>query len=153
MKEKIVKIEKELEKKNEEIARLLSDFNYYKERVKREIEEAVEKEKERLIINVIEIYENLQKACENIKDDGLEMILNQFKKLLLDEGVVEIEAKGKKFDYNLHHVVAVRESGEKGEEGIITEEVKKGYMLNGRVIRPSYVIVSGSDEHGKDNRN
>ncbi len=148
LKEKLFKFEKELEEKEREIAHLLSAFNYYKKRTKKEIEEAVNREKERIFLRFIEVYENLQKAYEKIGDDGLEMILRQFKKLLAEEGVEEIKAIGKKFDCNFHHVVAVRK-GEK--EGTIIEEIRKGYMLNGKVIRPSYVVVSESDGH-EDNR-
>ncbi len=144
LKEKISKLEKEIEEKNNIIAKIIADFESYKLMAKKEIEN----EKERILLKFIEIYENLEIACNEIKDDGLLMILDKFKKLLKEEGIEEIETIGKKFDYNLHYAIKVEN---KGEKGIIIEEIKKGYKMNGKVIRPAYVVVSGEiDESYRD---
>jgi len=145
VRKKIAELEEELERKKTEIA--VANCR----RMEREIKEAVEKERERILLNFIEIYENLRMAYKQTDDEGIKIILNQFREILEKEGIREIKATGKKFDYRFHHAVSVEKSEK--EEGIIIEEIKKGYMLNGKVLRPSYVIVSGSDTNVKNNRN
>ncbi len=149
LQERINKLEKELEEKEKIISRILLDFDNYRKKFEKEIKEATEKEKERILLKFIDVYENLQIACKEINDDGLKIILKQFRKLLEEEGIEEIESIGKKFDYNLHYAIKVEEGNEKG---LIVEEIKKGYMLNGKVIRPSYVVVIG-DTNEENNRN
>jgi len=109
------------------------------------------REKEKVLLKFIDIYENLQSAYESIKDEGLGIVVSQFRKALEEEGIEEINAVGKKFDYNLHHAVATEESNE--EEGTIIKEIRKGYTMNGKVVKPSYVVVSKGDENGKNSGN
>ncbi len=149
--EKVKELEKELEDKKEKMIRLLADFDNYRKRMEKEVKESAEKEKEKALLRFLEIYETMQMACNEISHEGLHMVMNQFKKALIDEGIEEIMAIGKKFDYNVHHAIATKESGK--EDGVVIEEIKKGYMLNGKVIRPSYVIVAKGDKNGKGNRN
>lgn len=151
LRERVAELEKEIEEKKDKMMRLLADFDNYRKRMEREIKEVGEKEREKLILKFIDIYENMKMVCSEISHEGLNMVMNQFKKLLNEEGVEEIDSVGKKFDHNFHHAVAVKKSDE--EEGTIVEEVKKGYMLNGKVIRPSYVIVARGDENGESDRN
>ena len=73
-------------------------------------------------------------------DQGVKMIAKQFRTLLDMEGVKAIEGKGKDFDPNLYHAIASEESDEGA--GKVLEEIRKGYMLNGKVIRPALVKVS-----------
>ncbi|HEC77479.1 MAG TPA: nucleotide exchange factor GrpE [Thermoplasmatales archaeon] len=143
LRERIAELEREIEEKKDKMTRLLADFDNYRKRMEKEIKEIGKREKEKLILKFIDIYENMKMACNEISHKGLNMVMNQFKKILNEEGVEEINAVGEKFDHNLHHAVATRKS--EGEDGIIIEEIKKGYMLNGRVIRPSYVIVAKGD--------
>ncbi|HDN50710.1 MAG TPA: nucleotide exchange factor GrpE [Thermoplasmatales archaeon] len=150
LREKVAELERELSEKQEKVLRLLADFDNYRKRMEKEMDERVRREKEQMLLRFLEVYETLQMACQEIEHEGLQMTLNQFKKVLADEGIEEIEAVGKPFDYSLHHAVATKK-GEK--DGTIIEEVKKGYVLNGRVLRPSYVIVAKGDENGKSDRN
>ena len=71
---------------------------------------------------------------------GIEVLLKQLDKLLEELGVKKIEALGKKFDPNFHEAVREMESG--AEEGTVLEELQSGFELNGKVIRPSQVIIS-----------
>ena len=71
---------------------------------------------------------------------GLALIKRQLEDVLKKHGVAEIEAIGKPYDANLHEAILQKEHS--GPEGIILEEMQKGYTLHGRVIRPSMVIVS-----------
>jgi len=148
---KIAELEKALKEKEERILRLLADFDNYRKRMEKEMKSTAAREKEKVLLKFIDIYENLCSAYESIKDEGLGIVVSQFKKALQDEGVEEINAVGKKFDYNLHHAVATEKSND--EEGTIIKEIRKGYTMNGKVIKPSYVVVSKGDENGKDSGN
>jgi molecular chaperone GrpE len=69
--------------------------------------------------------------------EGIKLIYNKFKATLEAQGLTEIEAEGEPFDPRLHEAVMQRE----GEEGMVVEEIQKGYKFKGKVIRPSLVIV------------
>jgi len=71
----------------------------------------------------------------------VELIHDHMKEILTKEGLKEIEALGKPFDPNFHEAVTQAES-DKYDEGIIIDEISKGYMLNDRLLRASKVVVS-----------
>ncbi|MDP2668319.1 MAG: nucleotide exchange factor GrpE [bacterium] len=68
-------------------------------------------------------------------------ILAQLADILKKEGVVPIEAKGKRFDPMYHEALGQAETDKKEEDGVVLEELQKGYMLHGRVLRPAKVKV------------
>lgn len=133
---------KELE---ERWRRALADYENLERRSAREIEEKVRLANERLLKELLPILDNLEKAREHLKDDGLLMILRDFKQLLEREGVSEI-AVGEKFDPSICEAVDVV----KGEEdGKVAQVLQKGYRLGGKVIRTAKVKVVKKDV-GKD---
>ena len=69
------------------------------------------------------------------------MVVNQFKDVLKNNGVTEIEAVGKKFDPSLHEAVSLVQDEKLGEKEI-KEEFRKGYMIGDRVLRHSLVVVA-----------
>jgi molecular chaperone GrpE len=73
--------------------------------------------------------------------EGLEGILKNIDSLLASEGVREIEAIGTPFDPNVHDAIAYSARDDVAEN-TVTAEIRKGYMLNGRVLRPSLVEIS-----------
>ena len=102
---------------------------------------------EKLLKELILINDNLERAfssenptVETMKE-GVEMILKQFHSFLAKEKVELIESLGKKFDPAIHEVLCQVES-EEHEENTITEEFSKGYQLNGRILRPSKVVIA-----------
>ncbi|MGP3668075.1 MAG: nucleotide exchange factor GrpE [Candidatus Bathyarchaeota archaeon] len=128
---------------------LQADFENYLKRVKREIEEAVDISKGRLIQKLLGIIDNLELALKvgleskslDALIKGVELTLNEFKNILKEEGLTSIKALGEKFNPNLHEAVGHVEVLDP-PEGIVVEELRKGYMFKDRVIRPSMVKVS-----------
>ena len=99
-----------------------------------------------IVSNFLPIIDNLEKAVEaETKDEeyrkGIELVLKQFKDVLLARGVTEIEAVGKTFDPEVHEAVSSVQDETKGEKEIV-QEYRKGYMIGNRVIRHSMVIVA-----------
>lgn len=82
--------------------------------------------------NFIQAYQNWQA--------GISGILAQLDKVLGELGIQKIDSVGKKFDPHFHE--AVREVESEKDDGIILDEIQSGFILNGKVIRPSQVIVS-----------
>ena len=149
--EKIKKEPEDYQKKSEEYLagwqRSRADFlNYKKEEVKR-IQELLKYVNEDLILKILPVLDNFEKAEKEIpqekKDEylgGVLQIKTQLYDFLKNQGVEEIKSLNEKFDPNFHEVVGEVEVKDK-ESGIIIEEVKKGYKLNGKVIRPVKVKV------------
>jgi len=145
-------LEAELADLRERHLRLLADFDNYKKRMNERKEDAVEAERKRLLCKCIEIYENLTAATATLDDDGITMIQEQFHRMLQAEGVEEIDTVGTSFDYQCHHAVATECSSEH-DEGIIIDEIRKGYRLDDTILKPAYVVVSKGDTNGKNDRN
>jgi len=142
----------ECEKKKEEYLagwqRAKADFLNYKKEERERTEETLKYAGEILSLNLLPILDNFDFASKNLpknlmEDENVKGIL-QIRKQILDflktQGVEEIEAKpGGKFDTSFHEAV---ETAEGKEAGIILEEIKKGYIINGKVLRPAKVKVT-----------
>ena len=149
-KEDIQKLLEEETKLKEEyldnLKRLKAEFENYQKRIDREKIEFIKYAKEDLILNLLEILDNFERALCNCKDDefskGINLIFKQLKDLLEKEGIKEIE-KLEKFDPEKHEALIA----EKGEEGKILEELQKGYILHNKIIRPAKVKVGRGEKN------
>jgi len=158
-------LEREKERAEEYLNRLKylqADFQNYQRRVEREREELVKRGNEELILKLLSVVDDLERAVEAGKSlsdkevlvSGVEMVLKQFQAALAEEGLSQIEAVGKPLDPELHEAVATVETNHY-PENIIVRVLRKGYSLNGKVIRPSMVevakkpTVSTQDEKSK----
>ena len=127
---------------------LQADFENLKRRCDRQLNEAKNYATERLVFQLLEVVDELELAVKTgeIANDGkpllegVQMTLRKFRKVLEQEGVSPIECEGKIFDPSKHNAVAsIEREGAKG--CIVGEEVRKGYIMKDRVIRPSVVNV------------
>jgi molecular chaperone GrpE len=125
-----------------------ADFENLKKRVDRQIEEAKKYANERLIIELLEVVDELELAVKaghssNSTEDvvqGVEMTLKKLEKILKNEGASPIECVGKPFDPSKHSAIAnIEKDGV--EDCTVIEEVRKGYVMKEKVIRPSIVKV------------
>lgn len=130
-----------------------ADFVNYKKRMEQEKREMVEFANSMLILNLLTVMDDLERAFVSLPAqlmgfswiEGIKLIYNKLKTILEAQGLAEIKAKGEPFDPHLHEAVMRRE----GKEGIVMEEIQKGYQLKDKVIRPSMVIV-GEGKEGKE---
>ena len=135
--------------------RTQADFINYKKRTEQEKTEMVEFASSTLILNLLSALDDLDRALASVPPEllesswteGIKLIYNKFKATLEAQGLTEIEAKGEPFDPRLHEAVM----GQEGEDGIVIEEIQKGYKFRDRVIRPSMVVV-GKGKGGKEKR-
>jgi molecular chaperone GrpE len=149
-------LENERKRAEDYLARLKyvqADFENLKKRTERQLVEVKEYCTEPLIIELLEIVDELElavKAGRNSESaesmiQGVEMTLKKLKKILENEQVTPIECVGKPFDPSKHSAVAKIEKGDV-EECIVIEEMRKGYMMKEKVIRPSIVKVAVKPE-------
>ena len=149
-----MKLEAERKRTEEYINRLLylqADFENYRKRVKREIEESIKYGNEKLIKKLLNVIDELELAVKSGRETknkdalikGVEIVLKKMYSTLESEGLSKIEAIGKPFDPKLHEAV-VKVNTEEYPDGTVIEEVRKGFILNGKVIRPSMVKIAST---------
>lgn len=136
--------QEELAETKNRLLRALADFDNYKKRSALEREQFVQFANEALITELLPILDGFNRALQHSASEeltkGIALIKKQLEDILAKHGIKEIEALGKPYDPNLHEAILSKEDS--GPEGVIIEEMQKGYSLHGRVIRPSMVIVS-----------
>jgi molecular chaperone GrpE len=129
---------------------LQADFENFKKRSDRQIEEAKKYCTERLVTQLLDVQDELEMALKTAQTadsaksliEGVQMTLKKLRKVLEQEGVTPIECEtGKVFNPACHHAVSAAERDDV-EACVVTEEVRKGYKMKDRVIRPSIVKVA-----------
>ncbi len=126
--------------------RLQADFVNFKRRAEKEKTQYVDLGVSKLANSLLPVIDNFERSMDAETEhdgfyEGVVLIKDQLLSVLKANNVVEMEALGKKFDPNFHHAV-MTEKSEKYEEGIVTEVLQKGYLINDKVLRPAMVKVS-----------
>jgi len=123
---------------------LQADFENYRKNFERERENIIRLANEDLISDLLVVVDDFERALSAMKEckdkEGVMMVYSNFIKILENKGLRPIETSGKKFDPNLHEALC-REACEK-DDGLILEELQRGFMLKSKVIRPSKVKIS-----------
>jgi molecular chaperone GrpE len=140
---------------------LQADFENIKKRFDREVEQTKSYCNERIIMQLLDVVDELELAVKNgevstqsMKGllEGVEMTLKKLRKVLEQEGVTEIEdPEGKAFDPSKHNAIAAMETDD-AAEGTVLEQIRKGYMMRGKVIRPSIVKVAVKKTQNQNNQ-
>jgi molecular chaperone GrpE len=133
------------------LLRTTADFDNFKKRAARERTEAILFANVGLIQKLLPVVDNFEMAlaaAQTTKDEkssslqaGIVMVLSQLKSLLVEAGVEEIDAAGKQFDPALHEAVSQQESAD-APEGQVIQQIRKGYKLRERLLRPASVVVA-----------
>jgi molecular chaperone GrpE len=152
-------IEDQLEAAKQEAAqerdrlyRLSAEFENYKKRMNRQMDEFRKYANEALLKDLLSVVDNLERALSTSGKDagesiqgslieGVEMTLNEILKILTKFNVTPIESLEKPFDPVFHEAVMQEESDEQPENTVISE-FQKGYLIHDRLLRPSMVVVS-----------
>lgn len=128
---------------------MVADFDNYRKQTEKQVSYKIEASRAEILLKFLNIRDDYLRALNIIKHDkpdaviieGLQGILKNFDNLLSSEGVVEIESVGTPFDPNIHD--ALNFSYSDGlPENTVTNEIRKGYMYNNKVLRPSLVEIS-----------
>ena len=134
-----------------QLLRTAADLDNYKKRAAREKQEAIKHANESLLGKLIPVLDNFEMALAAASStnaesadslqQGVSMIQQQLKQALADAGLEEINAAGQPFDPNYHEAVSQQESTEV-PEGHVLQQLRKGYKLRDRLLRPATVIVA-----------
>jgi len=152
---KVAELEASLEEKTkleetyfDQLKYARADLENLQKHMKRRVDEGVAKEKERLIMQLLPIAEELDLASEEARKignsgllEGVEMVKRKLWKVLNCEGLCLIETVGKPFDPHMHEAALEVETCDQ-PNGMVVQEVRKGYFLNGKVLKPSMVKVA-----------
>ena len=128
---------------------LQADFENLKKRFDRQMTEAKNYGTERLVLELLDVVDELELALKTAQSadsaklliDGVQMTLKKFRKVLEQEGVSTIACEGKLFDPSQHNAIATLERDDV-DGCVVAEEVRKGYIMKDKVIRPSIVKVA-----------
>jgi molecular chaperone GrpE len=135
---------------HEQLLRTAADLDNFKKRAARERQDAIKFANESLLEKLLPIIDNFEMAltaagAQNTSIDalksGVQMIAQQLKSTLTDAGLQEIEAAGKPFDPNFHEAISQQETKD-APEGTVVQQVRKGYRLRERLLRPASVVVA-----------
>lgn len=129
-------------KLEDQLKRALADYQNLEKRVDEERRVLSYLTSALLIEKFLPVLDNLENAQKHLNDQGLEIVIRQFKDVLTREGVEEIPAAGAKFDPQLHEATEVVE-GE--NDGTIVKVLRKGYKINDKIVRPAQVVVERSN--------
>ncbi len=141
--------QKEVDLLKNQLARALADYDNLRKRTEGEKEVWIQFASKNLIVRLLPVLDTLESAQEHLRDQGLAIAINEFKKVLEEEGLEEIKpGKGDKFDHNVHEAVESVEGGKKGE---IAEPVLSGWKFkSGLVVRVAKVKVYGEKSKKKE---
>ncbi len=153
----IESLQKEKDELFAKFQRVSADYANFQKRVPKQITDSIGYEKERVIRTLLPALDNFEHTLQNahsVEDvdvliKGIRIIYDQLLDILKSHNVEQIEALGERFDPAMHQAMTQQSDPDK-EENIVLEEFQKGYSLNGRVIRPSKVIVNKLPEEEPD---
>ena len=129
-------------------ARAMADFDNFRKRTARDREDLVKFAASDVLKDILPTVDNLARALDEAKDKaddpfvaGVKLVYDGLIKALADHGATPLDSAGEPFDANFHEALAQLPS-EDVEEGHVMSEVKRGWMLNGKLLRAAQVVVS-----------
>ena len=145
----IIKLKEEKEQLQDQLLRKIAEFDNYKKRTNREFFDRVQNANEKLITELLPVLDDMERALDHAKQskeidsllEGTELIQKKMIGILEKQGLEPLLAEGEEFNPDNHDALMQIEN-ENVESGKIIEEHLKGYILNGKVVRHSQVIVA-----------
>lgn len=132
-----------------------AELDNYRKRMEREKENLLKFGNERLLSDLLPVVDNFERTVEMLRPDedpkiknivvGIDMVMKQFLDAVAKHGMTQVQAIGKDFDPNFHEALA-QEYQEGAKPNQIIKEYQKGYTLNGRLVRPSTVVVASDKQ-------
>jgi len=149
----IEKVRKERDEYYEKYIRALAEFYNARKRIEKEKTDFIRFANESIISELFPILDSFDKAIESIEKsangkaflEGLKMLQDKFHKVLETNGLSVMNSLGEKFD-PIKHEAVMKVHSDEHDDGVIVEEFRRGYLLNGRVIRPAMVKVVVKDD-------
>jgi len=149
LRQQIKDLQEEKDELFAKLQRVSADYANFQKRTPKQIADNIAYEKEKIIKTLLPALDNFEHTLANVRSaenvdvlvKGIQIIYDQMLDILKLHGVAQIKATGEKFDPALHQAMMQKTEPDR-EENIVLEEFQTGYELNGRVIRPSKVVVN-----------
>ncbi len=147
--DELKELRQKLQDTNDKYVRLSAEFDNYRKRTLKEKMELTKSAGEKVLINILPVKDNFERALKSIDDandmkalkEGVNLIYNNFNDFISQNGVTEIEAINKEFDTDIHEAITKIPAPSKKLKGKVVDCVEKGYLLNDKVIRFAKVVV------------
>jgi molecular chaperone GrpE len=140
----------------DQLQRLQAEFSNYRKRVEKERETLFSIAKGEIVSKLLTVLDDFERMVDHHQKngqcsiDGVNLIYQNFKKVLSEEGLEVIPSIGERFDPDFHEAVGV-EKTEEDRDGLVVEEWQKGYRFGGKLLRPSRVKVGRHIQEAGDN--
>lgn len=147
MEDKLQEMGEKLAMQEEQYKRLYADFENHRKRTNAEKSELILNGGKDVIKSLLPVIDDLERALQNIPEDdgmaeGVRLIYAKMMKTLGAKGLKPMEAKGEKFNEELHEAVTRIPAADEDQKGMVVDEVEKGYYLNDKVLRFAKVVVA-----------
>lgn len=145
--QKVQEMGEKLAEMNDKYVRLYSEYENYRKRTNTEKADLIINGSKDMIKAILPVVDDMERALASMADDdsakeGVQLIYNKLMNILSQKGLSPIEAKGTKFDENLHESVTQFPAAEESQKGTVVDVVEKGYYLNSKVLRYAKVVVA-----------
>ncbi len=146
LEDEIARLEREAARERERHLRTVAEFDNYRRRTRREISEAGQEGRRELLLSLLEVMDDFDRAEEHLDEasdavaEGLRLIRQRLSNLLESHGVTPFRSVGEKFDPEVHEGMSLVDCDGR-EPGTVHQEYLRGYLCNGRLLRPARVTV------------
>ncbi len=145
--EKLQQLGDKLAEMNDKYVRLYSEYENYRKRTNGEKADLILNGSKDMIKAILPVVDDMERALQSMDDgenakEGVQLIYNKLTNILSQKGVKPMEAKGQKFDENVHEAVTQFPAADESEKGVVVDVVEKGYFLNDKVLRYAKVVVA-----------
>lgn len=145
--QKVQELGEKLAELNDKYIRLYSEYENYRKRTNTEKADLILNGGKEMIKVILPVVDDLERALAALPDgdsakEGVTLIYNKLMGILQQKGLSPIEARGKKFDENLHEAITQFPATNESQKGTVVDVVEKGYFLNGKVLRYAKVVVA-----------
>ena len=145
--EKLQELGEKLAEMNDKYIRLYSEYENYRKRTSAEKTELIINGSKDAIKAILPVVDDMERALQAMADgdnakEGVQLIYNKLMSILTQKGLKPIEAKGTKFNEELHEAVTQIPAADESQKGQVVDVVEKGYYLNDKVLRYAKVVVA-----------
>ena len=145
--QEIARLEEQLSEEREQRLRTLAEFDNYRRRTRQELASAQQTGKREVLLAFLNVMDDFDRALLHLGDasdavvEGLRLIRQRFNDVLLSNGVTAFDSEGQPFDPMIHEALSVIDADDRGESGTVYAEERRGYLMNGELLRPARVVV------------
>jgi molecular chaperone GrpE len=147
--EKIDELEASLAELNDKYLRLFSEFDNYRKRTNKEKLDLLKTASEEVVIDLLPVIDDFERGIKALEDndalqssvEGMQLIYNKLKGILTKKGLAPMQSIGETFDTDFHEALTNIPAPTEDLKGKVVDEIEKGYLLNGKVIRFAKVVV------------